>query len=54
MRKLFAEGEYPAWVIKGLIGVYGKDEEEVMTYLIHSWISKNRESLDKLGLSVKQ
>lgn len=44
--------KYPAHVIDKLIGIKGDDAEEVLQYIIISWVSDHYQELESYGISV--
>lgn len=45
---------YTKYVIQQLIGIKGKSESEVASYLLKEWIGKNREELKEYGITVTE
>lgn len=44
--------KYPAHVVDKLIGIKGNTAEEVLQYIIISWVSDRYQELESYGISV--
>ena len=45
--------EYTFFVLEGLVNIKGTSTSDVVSYIIKSWIDKNDNLLEGMGLSVK-
>lgn len=45
--------KYPAHVVDKLIGIKGDNPEEIIRYIIISWISDHYQELESYGISVR-
>lgn len=42
---------YPAYVLDMLVGVRGRNREEVLEYIVNDYISTNREDHGRMGIN---
>jgi hypothetical protein len=46
--------QYTKFVIKNLIGIKGKSESEVASFLLKNWISDHLDELKEYGITVEK
>jgi len=44
---------YAKFVVKGLIGILGTNESDVVSFMIRDWISKNQDQLARSNLLIE-